>query len=58
MESAARDFKRVTLELGGNDVAIVLPDVDVPAVIEPIFRSAFRYSGHGRLHRYPRRSDR
>ena len=42
---AARDLKRVTLELGGNDVAIVLPDVDIPAVVEPLFWSAFRNSG-------------
>ncbi|WP_109807532.1 aldehyde dehydrogenase family protein [Sphingosinithalassobacter portus] len=41
MESAARDLKRVTLELGGNDAAIVLPDVDVDAVAEQIFFGAF-----------------
>lgn len=41
MESAARDLKRVTLELGGNDAAIILPDVDVDAVAEQIFAGAF-----------------
>ncbi|WP_176593682.1 aldehyde dehydrogenase family protein [Sphingobium sp. EM0848] len=41
MESAARDLKRVTLELGGNDAAIILPDVDVDAVAEQIFFGAF-----------------
>jgi aldehyde dehydrogenase (NAD+) len=35
----------MTLELGGNDVAIVLPDVDIPTVVEPLFWSAFRNSG-------------
>jgi acyl-CoA reductase-like NAD-dependent aldehyde dehydrogenase len=29
LRSAAATMKRVTLELGGNDAAIVLPDVDV-----------------------------
>jgi acyl-CoA reductase-like NAD-dependent aldehyde dehydrogenase len=29
LRSAAVGMKRVTLELGGNDAAIVLPDVDV-----------------------------
>ncbi|MEO8296255.1 MAG: aldehyde dehydrogenase family protein [Burkholderiales bacterium] len=37
MESAAATLKRVTLELGGNDAAIVLPDVDVKAVAPQIF---------------------
>lgn len=41
LESAARDLKRVTLELGGNDAAIVLPDVDLDAVAEKIFFGAF-----------------
>ena len=29
MESAADNLKRLTLELGGNDAAIVLPDTNV-----------------------------
>ncbi|WP_431469641.1 aldehyde dehydrogenase family protein [Sphingosinithalassobacter sp. LHW66-3] len=45
MESAASTLKRVTLELGGNDAAIVLPDVDVETVAEPLFWAAFANSG-------------
>ncbi|MBA2933811.1 aldehyde dehydrogenase family protein [Sphingomonas sp. CGMCC 1.13654] len=41
MESAAKDLKRVTLELGGNDAAIVMPDIDLDAVVEQIFHGAF-----------------
>jgi acyl-CoA reductase-like NAD-dependent aldehyde dehydrogenase len=41
MESAAKDLKRITLELGGNDAAIVLPDVDVDAIAQQIFFGAF-----------------
>jgi acyl-CoA reductase-like NAD-dependent aldehyde dehydrogenase len=41
METAAKDLKRITLELGGNDAAIVLPDVDVDAVAEQLFEGAF-----------------
>ena len=41
MESASKDLKRVTLELGGNDASIVLPDVDVDKVAEQIFFGAF-----------------
>ncbi|WP_084399572.1 aldehyde dehydrogenase family protein [Henriciella aquimarina] len=41
MESAARDLKKVTLELGGNDAAVVLPDVDVDKVTEHLFNGAF-----------------
>lgn len=41
METAARDLKRVTLELGGNDAAIVLPDVDPGKVAEQLFMGAF-----------------
>lgn len=45
MQSAASTLKRVTLELGGNDAAIVMPDVDVGKVAEQIFWSAFANSG-------------
>lgn len=41
MEAASRDLKRVTLELGGNDAAIVLPDVDPAKVSEQLFMGAF-----------------
>ncbi|MBW8811877.1 MAG: aldehyde dehydrogenase family protein [Caulobacterales bacterium] len=41
MEAAAKDLKRVTLELGGNDAAIVLADVDVDKVAARIFQGAF-----------------
>jgi acyl-CoA reductase-like NAD-dependent aldehyde dehydrogenase len=44
MESAAKDLKRITLELGGNDAAIVLPDVDVDAVAAQLFEGAFHNS--------------
>jgi acyl-CoA reductase-like NAD-dependent aldehyde dehydrogenase len=45
MESAARTLKRVTLELGGNDPAIVLPDVDVEVVAKKLFWAAFMNTG-------------
>jgi acyl-CoA reductase-like NAD-dependent aldehyde dehydrogenase len=45
MASAAATLKRVTLELGGNDPAIVLPDVDPAAVAEQLFWAAFRNTG-------------
>lgn len=41
MEAAAKDLKRVTLELGGNDAAIVLADVDLDDVAQKIFFGAF-----------------
>jgi acyl-CoA reductase-like NAD-dependent aldehyde dehydrogenase len=43
--AAADDLKRVTLELGGNDAAIVLDDVDVPSIVPALFWSAFVNSG-------------
>ncbi|GKT64680.1 aldehyde dehydrogenase [Colletotrichum tofieldiae] len=36
MQSASKTLKRVTLELGGNDPAIVFPDVDIDKVAEKI----------------------
>lgn len=45
MQSASATLKRVTLELGGNDPAIVMPDVDVQAVAEKLFWAAFRNNG-------------
>lgn len=43
--AAAPDLKRVTLELGGNDPAIILDDVKVEDVAEKIFWGAFSNSG-------------
>ena len=45
MQSASATLKRVTLELGGNDAAIVLPDVDVEKTAEELFSAAFRNNG-------------
>jgi acyl-CoA reductase-like NAD-dependent aldehyde dehydrogenase len=45
MKSASDTLKRLTLELGGNDAAIVLDDVDVKAVACKIFNLAFMNSG-------------
>lgn len=45
MASAAESLKRLTLELGGNDAAIVLPDIDVKAMAEQLFWAAFRNTG-------------
>ena len=43
--AAAPDLKRITLELGGNDPAIVLPDAVPEAITEHLFRAAFENSG-------------
>ncbi|WPZ04133.1 aldehyde dehydrogenase family protein [Blastomonas marina] len=45
MEGASKDLKRITLELGGNDASIVLPDVDVEKVAEQLFWSSFMNAG-------------
>jgi len=45
MAAAAPTLKRLTLELGGNDAAIVLPGADLDAIAPVLFRSAFRNAG-------------
>lgn len=45
MASAASELKRVTLELGGNDAAIVLDDVDPAEVAPAIYGAAFMNCG-------------
>ncbi len=43
--SAANTMKRMTLELGGNDAGIVLPDVDPKQIAEGLFWGAFLNGG-------------
>ncbi len=45
MESGAATLKRLTLELGGNDAAIVLDDVDVKTFAPLVFKAATLNSG-------------
>ena len=45
MATAADTLKRVTLELGGNDAAIVLDDVDPLPVAAKVFEGAMRNAG-------------
>lgn len=45
MATAADTLKRVTLELGGNDAAIVLDDVDPMPVAAKVFEGAMRNAG-------------
>lgn len=45
MAAAAPDLKRLTLELGGNDAAIVLDDVNPKETAQKIFWGAFENSG-------------
>jgi acyl-CoA reductase-like NAD-dependent aldehyde dehydrogenase len=45
MASAAQTLKRITLEMGGNDAAIVLDDVDPVQAAPGIFAGAFANSG-------------
>ncbi|OCT54947.1 Betaine aldehyde dehydrogenase, chloroplastic [Cladophialophora carrionii] len=45
MESAAKTLKRVTLELGGKDPAIVTKNVDIPTVAQKVATFAFLNSG-------------
>jgi acyl-CoA reductase-like NAD-dependent aldehyde dehydrogenase len=45
LRAAAGTIKRVTLELGGNDAAIVMPDADYEAIIPQIFWGALGHQG-------------
>jgi acyl-CoA reductase-like NAD-dependent aldehyde dehydrogenase len=45
MASVAGTIKRLTLELGGNDAAIVLDDVDIKDVAAKVFKGAMFNSG-------------
>lgn len=45
MESSSANLKRLTLELGGNDPAILMPDADWEALVPRIFSAAFGNSG-------------
>lgn len=44
-EGAAASLARITLELGGNDAAVLLDDVDVERIAERLFWAAFRNCG-------------
>jgi acyl-CoA reductase-like NAD-dependent aldehyde dehydrogenase len=45
LRAAAGTIKRVTLELGGNDAAIVMPDADYEAIVPKLFWGAFGHQG-------------
>eukprot|EP00041_Stephanoeca_diplocostata_P039781 m.1637797 g.1637797 ORF g.1637797 m.1637797 type:complete len:508 (-) comp26210_c0_seq1:244-1767(-) len=45
LKTGADRIKKITLELGGNDAAIVLPDADIKAVAPKLFGRAFFNSG-------------
>ena len=45
MKNAATTLKRLTLELGGNDAGVVLPDADPKAIAEGLFWGAFINGG-------------
>ncbi|MGK3958439.1 aldehyde dehydrogenase family protein [Arthrobacter sp. R4] len=45
IKSSADTVKRLTLELGGNDAGIVLPDVDPKAIAQDLFWGAFINTG-------------
>ncbi len=45
MQNAAGTLKRLTLELGGNDAGIVLPDAEPNKIVEGLFWGAFINGG-------------
>lgn len=46
MREAASNLKRLTLELGGNDAGIVLPNSNVEKLLPKLFGAAFHNNGH------------
>ncbi|KAJ5257251.1 hypothetical protein N7478_013355 [Penicillium angulare] len=49
LQSASKTLKRVTFELGGNDAAIVFPDVNIEKVAEKVALFSFINSGQSCL---------
>ncbi|WP_353742828.1 aldehyde dehydrogenase family protein [Pseudomonas fluorescens] len=49
MTNSAATLKRLTLELGGNDAAVVLSDVDVAATAQKVFDASFYNAGQACL---------
>lgn len=45
MKSSAHNLKRLTLELGGNDAAVILPNTEISKVAGDIFEAAFLNMG-------------
>jgi acyl-CoA reductase-like NAD-dependent aldehyde dehydrogenase len=45
MSASSTNLKRLTLELGGNDAGIVLPDVDVKSTASQLFAACFHNNG-------------
>ncbi|MGW2840606.1 aldehyde dehydrogenase family protein [Streptomyces sp. NPDC001493] len=45
MQSASHHMARLTLELGGNDAAIVLPDADLDTIADKLFWASFNNTG-------------
>ncbi|MDN4474017.1 aldehyde dehydrogenase family protein [Demequina zhanjiangensis] len=45
VESSAHNLARLTLELGGNDAGIVLPDTDMSGMMEDLFWGCFINTG-------------
>jgi aldehyde dehydrogenase (NAD+) len=54
MEAAAKDIKRLGLELGGKSANLILPDADLPQAVTTGVQDAFRNSGQacGALSRF------
>ncbi|WP_081051233.1 aldehyde dehydrogenase family protein [Rhodococcus erythropolis] len=45
IEATARTIKNVTLELGGNDPAVILDDADIDTTLERLLKGVFTRSG-------------